>query len=71
LVQLWLDQTDYRVTKVEADGRNLNVLINGSGDLPALDELGADLQSAIGPRIKMNMKVVPAETLLYPELASD
>ena len=71
LVQLWLDQTDYRVTKVEADGRNLNVLINGSGDLPALDELGADLQSAIGPRIKMNMKVVPAETLPYPELASD
>jgi uncharacterized hydrophobic protein (TIGR00271 family) len=71
LVQLWLDQTDFRVTKVEADGRNLNVLINGSGDLPALDELGTDLQSTLGPRIKMNMRVVPSETLHYPELESD
>jgi uncharacterized hydrophobic protein (TIGR00271 family) len=71
LVQFWLDQTDFRVTKVEADGRNLNVLINGSGDLPALDELGTDLQSTLGPRIKMNMRVVPSETLHYPELESD
>jgi uncharacterized hydrophobic protein (TIGR00271 family) len=66
-VQLWLDQTDFRVTKVEADGRNLNVLINGSGDLPAVDELGANLQSAIGPKVNMKMRVVPSETLLYPE----
>ncbi len=69
--QLWLDQTDYRVTKVEADGQNLNVLINGTGDLPALDELVTDLQSTIGPRIKIKIRVVPAKTLLYPELASD
>jgi uncharacterized hydrophobic protein (TIGR00271 family) len=71
LVQFWLDQTDFNVTKVEADGRNLNVLINGSGDLPALDELGTDLQSTLGPRIKMNMRVVPSETLHYPELEPD
>jgi uncharacterized membrane protein len=71
LVQLWLDQTDFTVTKVEADGWNLNVLINGSGNLPALDELGTDLQSAVGPRVKMSMRVVPSETLHYPELASD
>lgn len=67
VVQVWLDQTDYRVTGVEADGWNLTVLINGSGDLPVLDELGADLQSAIGPKITMKMKVVPSETLRYPE----
>ena len=71
LVQRWLDQTDFSVTKVEADGRNLNVLINGSGDLPALDELGADLQSTVGPEIKMKMRVVASEILLFPELASD
>ena len=71
IVQLWLDQTDFSVTKVDADGRNLSVLISGSGDLPALDELGANLQSAIGPEIKMKMRVVPSEILLFPELASD
>ena len=71
LVQLWLDQTDYTVTKVEADGWNLRVLINGSGELPAVEELGANLQSTIGPGIRMNMRVVPGETLLYPEPTSD
>jgi hypothetical protein len=70
-VQLWLDQTDFRVNKVEADGRNLTVLISGSGDIPALDELGTALQSTLGPRIKMYMRVVPSKTLHYPELESD
>jgi len=71
LTQLWLDQTDYRVTRVEADGWNLNVLINGSGDLPDLDELGTDLQSTLGSRIKMIIRVVPSETLLYPEVGPE
>jgi uncharacterized hydrophobic protein (TIGR00271 family) len=66
LAQIWLDETDYRLTKVDADGQNLAVLINGSGDLPDLDELTTDLQSAIGPTIKVVIRVVPSETLLYP-----
>jgi uncharacterized hydrophobic protein (TIGR00271 family) len=66
LANLWLDETDYRVTKVDADGRNLSVLINGTGDLPVLDELVKELQSAIDPDIKLIMRVVPAETLQYP-----
>ena len=66
LAQLWLDETDYRLTRVDADGQNLAVLINGSGDLPDLDELATDLQSAIGPTIKVVIRVVPSETLLYP-----
>ena len=70
-VQLWLDQTDFDVTRVEVDDRHLNVVINGSGDLPALDELGEALQSSIGPAIELKMKVVPSETLLFPEIASD
>ena len=70
-VQRWLDQTDFDVTRVEVDDWHLNVVINGSGDLPALDELGEGLQSSIGSAIELKMRVVPSETLLFPELASD
>ena len=68
--QLWLDQTGFEINRVEADGQHIEVIISGSGDLPALTDLGADLQSVLDPRIDMKIRVVPAETLLYPEMAS-
>ena len=70
LVRQWLDETDLRVTRVEADGRSLTVLINGSGELPDLDDLVADLQSEIGSDLELQIRVVPSETVLYREPAA-
>jgi uncharacterized hydrophobic protein (TIGR00271 family) len=67
VVRQWLDGTDLRVTRVEADGRDLMVLINGSGQLPELDDLVADLEADVGPDFELQLRLVPSETVIYPE----
>ncbi len=67
----WLDQTDFELTKVDADGQQIEVIITGSGDLPPPAELGTDLESALAPTIEMTIRIVPAETLHYPEIDAE
>lgn len=66
LVGEWLEETDLRLTRVEADGHNLLLLINGSGELPDLDGLVADLQADIGMDVELEFRVVASKTVRYP-----
>jgi len=68
--QLWLDQTEFRLTRVEADGNHVNVLINGTGDTPSLSDLDPSLQALLEDN-NLTIRVVPSQTLIYPETASE
>lgn len=67
---LWLDQTEFVLTRVEADGNHVNVLINGTGNPPSLSDLAPNLQALLEDHT-LTIKVLPSETLLYPETAAD
>lgn len=43
------------------------VLINGSGQLPELDDLVADREADVGPDFELQLRLVPSETVIYPE----
>jgi uncharacterized hydrophobic protein (TIGR00271 family) len=68
--QLWLDQTEYRLTAVEADGNHVTVLINGTGDTPSLSDLEPDLQNLLEDN-QLSIRVVQSQTLVYPETVSE
>ncbi len=65
LAQEWLDQTGYGVSKVEANGNQINLLIFGSGERPSLPELGSRLSASLNRQIDLNLIVVPSEKELY------
>lgn len=61
--ETWLEGTEYKVSSIEADSRNVDVIVAGEGDLPPFE----DLLSAIGERagdVTIDMKVVPERNLL-------
>jgi len=65
LAQQWLDQTDFEVVRVEADGNQVDLIINGSGERPPLPELGSNLGSSLDRLIKLNLIVIPSEKEVY------
>ena len=65
LAQEWVDQTDYEVSRVEADGNRVNLVINGSGDLPPLPELGTSLATTLDRLVQLKLTIVPTEKELY------
>ncbi|MCB0166267.1 MAG: DUF389 domain-containing protein [Anaerolineae bacterium] len=67
--QNWLAQTDFELTKVNADGNEIELIISGSGDLPPLPELGEDLEAIMNSDIQLELRVLSAETIHYPEVA--
>lgn len=66
----WLDETGYRVTQIEADRNQVTVLINGSGETPSLSELDPSLQPLIEGN-NLIIRIVPSQTILYPEILSN
>jgi uncharacterized membrane protein len=67
----WLAQTSFEVNKIDANGNQIEVIISGAGDPPPLPDPGTDLGTAIDQDVTVNVKVVPARVLRYPELAPD
>jgi len=65
LAQKWVTQTNYNVTRVKANGNQVNLVIDGSGDRPSLADLGTELETRLGPPIKLNLIIVPSETEVY------
>ncbi|MBN2168208.1 MAG: DUF389 domain-containing protein [Actinobacteria bacterium] len=59
----WLKGTDYDVINVEADVRDVNMVIAGDGELPGLDVLLTDLGKKTSQKINLSVRVVPERTL--------
>jgi len=54
----WLEGTGYKVVSVEADGRQVQVIIAGEGDLPLFEDLLSNLRGRAG-EMTVDLKVVP------------
>jgi uncharacterized hydrophobic protein (TIGR00271 family) len=65
LAQEWLDQTGYKVTRVDANGNQVKLIINGSGQVPPLSALGEQLGDALDRSLNLSLTVVPTEAELY------
>ncbi len=61
LAEEWIDQTGYQITRVEADGSQIILTINGSGDRPPLSELGDQVDATLNRLVNMRLIVVPSE----------
>jgi hypothetical protein len=59
------------LSKIDAAGHQIEIVISGFGEPPPLPDLAADLQSNLDPEAKVKLKVVPSQVLRYPELAPD
>ncbi|MCB0195888.1 MAG: TIGR00341 family protein [Anaerolineae bacterium] len=68
--QLWLDESDFELTKVDADDEEIEVVISGSGELPPLPELGTNLE-AMNSAFKLELRVLSAETIHYPDIIAE
>lgn len=65
LAQNWLEQTDYEVVRVEANGNQIELIINGSGDPPSLSELGDQVGASLDRLFELNLITIPSETESY------
>ncbi len=67
LAQEWVDQTGYEVTRVEANGNQVDLVINGSGDPPALSDLGTRVGGArvINRLIRLKLIIIPTQKEVY------
>jgi uncharacterized membrane protein len=67
----WLADTQYEVSKVTANGNQVLVVIDGTGDPPPSTALAADLQSTLGPQAQVNFKFFPSVLRTFPEASSE
>ncbi len=60
--EAWLEGTQYEVVSVEADGRQVQVIIAGEGDLPPFEDLLSNLRGRAGD-MTVDLKVVPERNI--------
>lgn len=64
----WLADTDYEISKVDADRNVIEVVINGMGDLPPLGNLGEELKREIDNGTIVSLRIISATVHSYPDV---
>lgn len=57
----WLEQTEYKVQNIEADGVEVTIWIVGYGPLPPTSELVEGLQEVVHGLIYINLEIMPSQ----------
>ena len=65
LAQGWIDETGYEIGQVDADGNQVVLIIHGSGERPALSELGTQLGASLDRSVELKLVVVPSQEEVY------
>jgi uncharacterized hydrophobic protein (TIGR00271 family) len=65
VAQEWTAETDFEVARVDANGNQVNIVINGSGAAPALPELGDTLASLLDRALELKLTKVLSEKEFY------
>jgi uncharacterized membrane protein len=60
-IEAWLEGTGYEVYEIEADGRNVDVIVAGDGELTPFDDLLSALRERVGD-MTIEVKVIPRRT---------
>ena len=61
----WLKDSDYEIRRVDAADDQVVLMIHGSGERPALSELGDQMNASLDQPIKLQLVVVPSEQEEY------
>ncbi len=69
LADVWLAETSYVVSEIDASGDQVKLIIYGYGDRPLLAELGPEVDEVLAQKINMELIVVPSEREIYGEQA--
>ena len=67
----WLQDTTFVISNINAKGDFVTVIISGHGDPPPIDALGEDFQQMVGSDIKIRLRIIPSQSVIYPEVASN
>ena len=54
-------------TRIEAEGDQLEIVINGEGQPPPVQDSGNLLQDGLDREITLKLTVVPSQSLRFPE----
>jgi hypothetical protein len=65
LSQDWIEGTSYGISQVQVSGDQVNLVIYGSGERPALSALGDRLNDSLDRTIDLNLLVVPSAQERY------
>ena len=68
LVQEWMAGTGYGISRIDVDGDQAVLVIYGSGNRPALSELGHRLDARLHRHVDLSLIVVPSEHQDYTEV---
>ncbi|MES0361657.1 MAG: DUF389 domain-containing protein [Anaerolineales bacterium] len=60
LAREWMQGTSYGIDRVRVAGDQVNLVIYGSGDRPALSELGDRLSASLDEPVDINLVIVPS-----------
>ena len=60
LAREWMQGTSYVIDRVRVAGDQVNLVIYGSGDRPALSELGDRLSASLDEPVDINLVIVPS-----------
>ena len=66
LVQEWLGESGFELARVTVKGKEIEVIINGTGELPPLPYLGTTMQRTIDANVQLKLKVVPSQNMTFP-----
>lgn len=69
--EAWLAESDFEVTRINANGDQIRIIITGLGEPPPLSALGSEVQAALGPGYMLQLQVVPSQQVFYPELTAN
>ena len=67
----WLADTQFEVSKVTANGNQIEVVVIGSGDPPAFTGLDGNLPTVLRQPTKVIFKFFPSTEISFPDIVSD
>jgi len=59
--QAWMAGSGYEISQVQVSGNHVDLVIHGSGEHPAVSELGERLDASLEQRFDLSLIVVPSE----------
>jgi uncharacterized hydrophobic protein (TIGR00271 family) len=60
-VEQWLEGSQYQVFEVNVSGQNVQVTVEGNGELRPLQELTSKVAIALGHPVKVTLRIVPSD----------
>lgn len=65
LAAVWIAETDYTISDIDAHSDQVTLIIHGYGERPLLADLGPQVDELLARRVNMELIVVPSERELY------